>query len=115
MINRGRNDSSSNKDEFEFNQDSRSGGTYRFTAKGRVSVKEASHMEFKLGNAIEDGAKQIIINMCFVKAFSSAGIRVVLAMHKKLRAMGGALKIENPSENVRNVIGMVALDELLLK
>ena len=116
MINRGRsNSNSSSKDEFEFTEGSRAGESIHFTMKGRVSAQEAAHMEHKLERAIQSGGKRIIINMCFVKSFSSAGIRVVLAMYKKLKGMGGTLKIENPSENVRNVIGMVALDELLLK
>jgi anti-anti-sigma factor len=72
-------------------------------------------MEHKLKRVLDSGCTHIVINMCFVKSFSSAGIRVVLATYKKLKKVGGKLQIENPSENVKNVIGMVALDELLLK
>jgi len=110
---RGQNEKSN--DEFSFVEDEWSGETYHFTMKGQVSAREASHMEHKLMRAIEAGGRRIIINMCFVNIFSSAGIRVVLAMYKKLKELGGTLQIENPSENVRNVIGMTALDELLLK
>jgi len=106
----------SNKNgDFEFVEDGCSGETYRFVMKGRVSVKETAHMEHKLERVIELGGRHIVINMCFVDFFSSAGIRVILHMYKKVTSMGGSLKIENPSENVRNVIGLVALNELLLK
>jgi anti-anti-sigma factor len=101
--------------DFSFVQDSRNGQKCRFTLKGQVSIKEASEMEHKLGRAAESGCNHIIIDMCSVSMFTSAGIRVVLAMYKKLKGLGGKLQIENPSENVRNVIGMTALDELLLK
>ena len=106
---------SSSKEAFVFEETDRSGQTFRFKVTGQVTAKEASQMEFKLEQAVKSGGKTIIINMYMVKAFSSAGIRVVLNMYKKLKAMGGSLKIESPSENVRNVIGMVALDDLLLR
>jgi anti-anti-sigma factor len=105
----------SDKYEFSFVEDSRDGKMCRFTLKGQVSIKEASEMEHKLERAAESGCNNIIINMCFVTMFTSAGIRVVLSMFKKLKGLGGKLQIENPSESVRNVIGMTALDELLLK
>ena len=103
------------KQAFSFVEDSRSETTCRFTLKGRVSINEASFMEKTLENAVQAGCNHLIINMCLVDWFSSAGIRVILAMYKKLKLRGGVLQIENPSENVQNVIGMTALDELLLK
>jgi len=111
----GKNEKNNPKEEFVFVEDSYSGDKYHFTMKGQVSMRESSHIEFKLEQSVLAGARNIVVNMCCVKSFSSAGIRVLLAMYKKLKKMGGSLKIENPSENVRNVIGMVALDELLLK
>jgi len=114
MIFRGRRNTSKEKPEFSFIQDERSGTTRRFTLKGQVGVNESAIMERKLDDAIELGCTRVIINMSLVSMFTSAGIRVILAAHKKLKKAGGELKIENPGENVRNVIGMVALDELLL-
>ena len=103
------------KNEFSFTEDSVSGRTAYFTLKGHVGLMEASFMENALEKVARPGCNRIIINMCFVKSFSSAGIRVILAMYKKLKSMGGKLQIDNPSENVRNVIGLTALDELLLR
>ena len=103
------------KHEFSFVKDSHNDQMCRFILKGQVSIKEASEIEHKLERAVESGCNHIIIDMCFVSMFTSAGIRVVLSMYKKLKGLGGKLQIENPSENVRNVIGMTALDELLLK
>ena len=101
--------------EFSFVETKRIGSTCHFTLTGRVHAKEASYMEHTLENAIRSGSERIIINMCLVYVFTSAAIRVILATYKKLKGRGGTLKIENPSENVQNVIGMVALDELLLR
>lgn len=115
MIFRNQDRARSDNRDFSFTQDGRLGNTAYFTLKGHVGLREASFMENALEKATRPGCDRIIINMCFVKSFSSAGIRVILAMYKKLKNIGGKLQIENPSENVRNVIGMTALDELLLK
>ncbi|MCL2013515.1 MAG: STAS domain-containing protein [Oscillospiraceae bacterium] len=101
--------------EFGFTEDKRDGDTYYFTLKGRVSVNESLYMEQELKKAVQQGCTHIIINMCRVTVFPSAAIRVILAMYQKLKNMSGTLQIENPSENVQNVIGMTALEELLLK
>ena len=113
FINKGRE--SSDENEFSFTEDNRSGRTAYFALKGHVGLHEASFMEDVLEKTARPGCNRIIINMCLVKSFSSAGIRVILAMYKKLKKMGGTLQIDNPSENVKNVIGLTALDELLLK
>jgi anti-anti-sigma factor len=115
MMLRGGNNTNNEKHEFSFNLDERIGTTRRFILKGRVSVNEAAFMERELEYAIQSGCTTVIINMSRVSMFTSAGIRVILAAYKKLKKLGGELKIESPAENVRNVIGMVALDELLLR
>lgn len=100
--------------EFSFVLDERFGATRRLTLKGQVSANASVVIEDKLGDVIKWGCTRIVINMRQVSLLTSAGIRVILAAYKKMKKQGGELKIESPSENVRNVIGMVALDELLL-
>ena len=113
FINKSR--ASSDENEFSFTKDRCSGKTAYFSLQGHVGLHEASFMEDALEKTVRPGCNRVIINMCLVKSFSSAGIRVILAMYKKLKKMGGTLQIDNPSENVKNVIGLTALDELLLR
>ena len=101
--------------EFSFAEDRRVDATVFFTAKGRINSTEAAYMQQIFDEAESSGCTCIIINMCLVYTLSSAGIRVILSMYKKLTDTGGILKIKNPSESVRNVIGMTALEELLLR
>ena len=100
--------------DFSFVEEQRIGGSRYFTLTGIVHINGAAFMEGILGKAVKDGCDHIIINMSLVSLFSSAAIRVVLSVYKKMRHCGGTLQIENPSENVRNVIGMTALDAMLL-
>jgi len=55
------------------------------------------------------------LDMIGVEYLSSIGIRAILTVHKLATKEGGALKIERPSQVVKNVLGMAALDGMLLK
>ena len=87
----------------------------RFFLKGRITSMNANVLEYKLNEAFTKGHTNIIVNMMQVVFLSSAGIRVLLMFYKKAKGAGGSFQIESPSENVANVIGMTALDEMLLK
>ena len=69
----------------------------------------------KLDEARSKRKKHIIVNMQQVPFLSSGGIRVLLMYYKIMNAENGSFFVENPSENVQNVLGMTALEELLLK
>ena len=100
--------------DFLFTEDRSIEGTCYFTLRGTVNVNGAAYMEGMLEKAVKGGCNHIIINMSLVSLFSSAAIRVVLSVYKKMKRNGGTLQIESPSENVKNVIGMAALDAMLL-
>jgi anti-anti-sigma factor len=103
------------KAEFSFNEESRSGNSVRFTAVGHVNIENASVMEKKLEQCLASGCVDIVVDMYRVTFFSSAGIRTVLSIFKKAKAQNGKFRIASPSENVRNVLGMTSLNEMLLK
>ena len=85
-----------------------------FVAKGHVNFNNSEYMQRKLDERLRSSSGSIAIDMSQVTFFSSAGVKVVLSTHKKLKAKGSKLRISSPSEVVRNVIGMAALGELLL-
>ena len=86
----------------------------RFTIKGRINSVNAPAIQLKLDEALKDGEKDIVLNMKQVEFLSSAGIRVILKTHKDAIRAGGSFGVEQPSENVRNVLGMTALDMMLI-
>ena len=86
----------------------------RFTIKGRINSINVPMLQHKIDEAIRDQEIYMILNMGAVEYLSSAGIRVILKTHKDLTRLGGQFGIEQPSENVRNVLGMAALDEMLI-
>ena len=85
-----------------------------FTIKGRIDSVYASPIQEKMDEAIKDGVKKIVLNMREVEFLSSAGIRVILKTYRDINKAGGTFGIEKPSERVKNVLGMTALNELLV-
>ena len=86
----------------------------KFTIKGRVNSNNAPAVQHKLDEALRAGRYHIVLNMSHVDFLSSAGIMVILKTHKDATRAGGSFGIEHPSENVRNVLGMAALNEMLV-
>jgi len=87
----------------------------RFFLKGRITSMSANVLQHNLDEAIRKGRTKIVVNMMEISFLSSAGIRILLMFFKKAKGTGGSFHIEEPSENVINVLGMTALDEMLLK
>jgi len=87
----------------------------RFYVKGRVTSVSANVLQHKLNEAVRENKKDIIVNMMEVTFLSSAGIKVLLVFFKRAKVEGGSFYVESPSENVVNVLGMTALDEMLIK
>jgi anti-anti-sigma factor len=89
-------------------------GICRIYVNGRIDSNSADILFYKLESAINDGHKNIILNMIKVEYLSSIGIRAILKIYKKAAEEGGSFKIEQPSEIVRNLLGMAALKEMLV-
>jgi len=100
-------------EELEINEE-KSPGAARFVLKGRVNAASADSLLFRLEAALKEERKNIVVNMAQVEYLSSVGIRVILKIYKQSMETGGKFKVEHPSEIVKNVLGMVALKELMI-
>jgi len=90
-------------------------GICGISVNGRIDSNSADDLFLKLESAVNEGHKKIILNMAKVGYLSSVGIRVILKIYKKAAESGGLFQIEQPSEIVKKVLGMVALNEMLVK
>ena len=91
------------------------GKTLRFFIKGRVTAANADTLQRMFNDRFADWRGDIVVNMRHVQFLGSGGIRVLLIFHRWAENRGSRFLIERPSESVRNVLGMTALDKLLLK
>jgi anti-anti-sigma factor len=101
------------REELEITEDI-SPKTAKFILKGRVNAASADVLLDKLEAALGKEQKKIVVNMHQVEYLSSIGIRVILKIYKQAEETGRKFNIENPSENVKNVLGMVALNEMMV-
>jgi len=102
------------KEEFEITGEKTPDGI-KFFLKGFITSYHADKLQNELDAAMKDGIVNIVLNMLFVEYLCSTGIKVLLKTFKSAKEAGGKLSIEKPSERVKNVLGMVALDEMLIK
>ena len=87
----------------------------KLTIRGRINSENADELQDKLQKILNAGKKNIVLNMLWVSFLSSAGIRVILKTYQSAIDAGGKFGIEMPSKNVRNVLGMTALDKILIQ
>ena len=86
----------------------------RLIIKGRIDSNNASILEQKLEDALNKGEKHIILNMSQVEHLRSVGIRIILKAYKNAREAGGKVGIEQPSKNVKKVLAITSLEEMLI-
>ncbi len=78
---------------------------------GRLDTTTAPNLEAAINN-ISDAVKNIIIDMQKVEYVSSAGLRVLLAIQKKMNNIG-TLKLTGVSETVMEVFQMTGFSDIL--
>lgn len=80
---------------------------------GRVDAASAPILERKLSQLVDDEHKEVILDFTRVDYLSSAGMRVLLAVTKKLRVHHGTLILFALGEDVAEIIRMAGLDKIL--
>jgi len=88
-------------------------GLCKFTVKGRINADNADALLVRLESVQKEGKTDIVMNMSQIEYLSSVGIRVILNTYKKALEAGSKFTIERPSQIVKNVLGMVALSEMM--
>lgn len=79
--------------------------------EGRLDTTTAPQLEQFLGENT-DGIADIVLNMEKLEYISSAGLRVLLAAHKKMSKIG-TLKLVNVCDEVMEVFDMTGFTDIL--
>jgi len=87
----------------------------KFKIIGRITNANENHFEKKLNDALEMGFNHIVLNMQDVTLMTSIGIRIILKTYKSCIGAGGKFQIEDPSEVVKNVLGLSALQQMMVE
>lgn len=80
---------------------------------GRLDAGTAQELEKSCTDLIDADGRKLILNLLTLEYVSSAGLRSVLAVAKKLKAVGGSLALCGLSGLVQEVFSISGFDSFL--
>jgi anti-sigma B factor antagonist len=89
------------------------GGVNVIEVAGHLDTNTSPDAESAINALIESGAQKVLINFAALEYISSAGLRVLLATAKKLKASGGDLKICSLNDTVQEVFDISGFSSIL--
>ncbi len=90
------------------------GAEYEIRLKGRLDATWSDHVAAALAECLRSGQHQLLVDMAAVDYISSAGIRILVLYARQLGNIQGRLGVTNASANVRKVLELAGLDQMLL-
>jgi anti-anti-sigma factor len=90
------------------------GESAELTIRGRLDGYWADHLATELGKFVREGTHRLWLDLSDVIYLSSLAVGVLVRFQKELKALGGSLKVVNPSEPVKEVLETVRLMEMLV-
>ena len=86
-------------------------GTVTITVEGRLDASTAPQLEKTLKGSLSS-AHDVVLDFSNLKYISSAGIRTLLSIEKKLRNKG-TVTVKNATPQVREIMECVGVDYFL--
>ena len=80
---------------------------------GRLDTITSPQLEEEINRNSFDDIETVTLNMRALEYISSAGLRVVLKLHKKMTAQGGQLKLINVNDMIFEIFTMTGMDSFL--
>jgi anti-sigma B factor antagonist len=81
--------------------------------EGNLDTSTAPEAESTINGLLDEGAAKILINFENLNYISSAGLRVLLATAKKIKAASGGFKICGLNETVQEVFDVSGFSTIL--
>lgn len=83
-----------------------------FEVIGRVDSSNADELGSTLDRAVDEGRNNMVLDLGGVEYMSSAGLREMVRILKRVKRGGGDLRIANPSDRVQEVLELAGLDSI---
>lgn len=80
--------------------------------EGRLDTATSPQLEQELGEGL-DRVRELVLDFTPLEYISSAGLRVLLAAHKKMEKQEGRLVIRGANEGVRKVFTITGFMDIL--
>ncbi len=99
-------------DMIDLQQETR-GGIVIIRLQGRLDAITSPPAFDALTKSIEEGNRQLLLNFSGVDYLSSAGMRILMALHKRLKTAQGKLIISAVNPPVMDILKMSGFNQLL--
>ena len=80
---------------------------------GRLDTITSPQLEEEINRSSFDEIETVTLNMRSLEYISSAGLRVILMLHKKLAGTNGKLKLINVNDMIMEIFTMTGMDSFL--
>lgn len=90
------------------------GGVMVLVARGRIDSMSAAKLGQALSEQISGNVSHLVLDLAGVDYMSSAGLRELVNALKKVKRIGGDLRLSQPTRRVREVMEMAGLDTIFL-
>lgn len=87
-------------------------GVVLFVVYGEVDLHVAPELRDRLGNAVDEGAEYIVLDLTRVTFIDSMALGVLLRTHKQFRSRNGELRLVVPSSDLRRIFEITLLDQV---
>ena len=89
-----------------------SGSSLTYILEGRLDTLTAPELEKEIEKPMT-GVTELILDLRGVEYISSAGLRVLLKAQKMMNGRGGAMKVKEPCEIVKEVFDVTGFADIL--
>ncbi len=80
--------------------------------QGRLDVHYSAEVEEEINKLINDGKVKLLIDLAGIEYLSSSGLRIFIAISRKLKEVNGTLKLMRLSETTRKIFKIVELIDM---
>lgn len=76
-----------------------------------IVASSAPEIRSKMRGAVEDGVREIVLDLVNVRMVDSVGIGLLIAAHNSLRKLGGQLAVVHASKDVLDLFRMMRIHQ----
>ncbi|MCR5675654.1 MAG: STAS domain-containing protein [Lachnospiraceae bacterium] len=84
-----------------------------YQGRERIDGTNAPEVQKEIEALIEGGATDVVVDLNETKYISSAGLRVLLSAHKKLKAKDGSFALKGVSATLKEILDVTGFSGFL--
>ena len=93
--------------------ESKQGNVTILKVQGKLDAMSSPELDKRLAGLVENGTRQIALDLAGLEYVSSAGLRVFLSAAKRLQQVQGKLALANLSAQVQQIFDIAGFESIL--